>query len=372
MQSDEKYPKLFFKDWPCQNASIDDPIEIWADRTTPNKQITGLLDYLNSVDKTTLNLMWADLGCGKTHTMGYIRHLCQTEYLNIYPLYTLVPNRVSSFIDQYKNIISAFNYDDIAEMSRKIIAENGEQFLLNRVLGGSDELLNIIKSIAFGSSDAKSVSKRWLSGAGFIAKSDLILIGANKTIKTSDDALHILQGLSRIVIHSKPNRRLFIMIDEFQRLHESSDKISNNVGIGLHTFYNAVPRRLSILLSFAFRKKENVDVILSSELKSRTDTRSIHLPEMNRDEVSRFVEDLFEAYRTKEKPPIKMFPLHPECIQSVINDIEARKRLICPREIIKRIDPLLEKSLLKVKDGLNPMISVQEAKEILSSITSFD
>ena len=368
MQIEDKYPGLYFKDWPCQNANIDDQIEIWADRLAAKKQINDLLEYLNSVDKTTLNLMWADLGCGKTHTMGYIRYLCQTKYLNIYPLYTLVPNRVSSFVDQYKNIINAFNYDDIAEMSRKIIQENGEQFLLNRVLGGSEELLGIIKSIAFGASDAKIIGKRWLKGTGTMSKSDLTVIGASKTIKTSDDALQVLQGLSRIIIHSKPNRRFLIMIDEFQRLHESSDKISANVGIGLHTFYNAVPRELSILLSFACRTKANVDVILSDELRSRTDRRSIQLPEMSREDVMIFVQELFDAYRTKVISPTKLYPIHPECLGILINDIVAEKKLICPREIINgRIDRFLEKSLAKFKKGLDPMILPEEAKEILSS-----
>ena len=372
MQNNEKFPGLFFREWPCQNVSIDEPVEVWADRVAAFQQITNLLEYLNSVDKTSLHLMWADLGCGKTHTMGFIRHLCLTKYQNIYPLYTLVPNRVASFLDQYKNIISAFNFDQIAEMTRKIMADSGENYLVSRVLGGSEEFLKVIKTIAFGSSDSRSVGKRWLSGSANLSKSELLLIGANKNIKSSDEALGILQGLSRIVIHSQPNTRLLIMIDEFQRLSESSDKISSNVGIGLHTFYNAVPRRLSILLSFAFKKKENVDVILSPELKSRADTRSIQLPEMSRDDVPLFVRELFDAYRTSQKPPSVFFPLQPDCISVVIDDIVARKGWVCPREITKRIDRLLDMGLSKVRSGVDPIISAKETRELLSSVEKFD
>ncbi len=372
MQNDEKFPGLYFREWPCQNVSIEEPVEVWADRATALQQITNLLEYLNSVDKTSLHLMWADLGCGKTHTMGFIRHLCLTKYKNIYPLYTLVPNRVASFLDQYKNIISAFNFEHIAEMTRRIIANSGENYLVSRVLGGSEEYLKVIRAISFGSSDSRSIGKRWLSGSSSISKSELLLIGASKTIKNSDDALAILQGLSRIVIHSQPNTRLLIMIDEFQRLHESSNKISNNVGIGLHTFYNAVPRRLSILLSFAFRKKENVDVILSPELKSRADTRSIQLPEMSREDVPLFVQELFDAYRTRQKPPSVFFPLQSDCLAVVIDDIVARKGLVCPREITKRIDRLLDISMAQVRNGGAPSVSAKEARDLLSSIEKFD
>ena len=374
MQNDEKFPGLYFREWPCQNVDIDEPVEIWADRTAALQQITDLLDYLNSVDKTSLHLMWADLGCGKTHTMGFIRHLCLTKYKNIYPLYTLVPNRVASFLDQYKNIISAFNFDHIAEMARRITAHNGENYLVSRVLGGSEEFHKVIQAISIGSSDSKSIGRRWLSGSTNLSKSELSLIGASRTIKNSDDALAILQGLSRIVIHSQPDTRLLIMVDEFQRLHESSDKISKNVATGLHSLYNAVPRRLSILLSFACRKKENVDVILSPELKSRTDPkRSIQLPEMSRQEVPVFVNALFDAYRTRKEPPIRSYPLHPECFEVVIDNIVSRKRLICPREIINLgLDPLLNESRTRHEKGVDPMISAQDARDILSTIETFD
>ena len=234
MENDEKFPGLYLRDWPCQNVDIDEPVEVWADRAASLQQITTLLHYLNSVDKTSLHLMWADFGCGKTHTMGFIRHLCLTKYKNIYPLYTLVPTRVASFVDQYKNIISAFDFDHITEMTRRIMATSGAHYLVNRVLGGSEEFHEVIKAIAIGSSESKRIAKRWLSGATDLSKTELRLIGATKTVKNSDDALAILQGLSRIVIHSQHNTRLLIMVDEFQMLHESSDKISRDVGRGLH------------------------------------------------------------------------------------------------------------------------------------------
>lgn len=371
MNGEEKFPELYFREWPIETASIEEPVEVWADRVTAHQQITNILEYLNSVDRTTLHLMWADLGCGKTHTMGYIKYLCMTKYKNIYPLYTLVPNRVASFLDQYKHIISAFNFDHIAEMVRAIIAEHGENYLVSRILGGRDEFYQIIRSISFGSTDIKSIAKRWLNGMTNISRQELRLIGATRTIKNSDDALAVLQGLSRIVIDSFPGRRLLIMIDEFQRLHESSDRISRNIGIGLHTFYNAVPRRLSILLSFAFRTKANVDVILSPELRSRVDTRSVQLPEMSAEDVALFVKELFNAYRTNKKPPSVLFPLHPDCLTVVINDILTQEELVCPRGITNRIDRLLALSLSKIRNGDDPFISANEAKEILASVNIY-
>lgn len=368
----ENFPALYFQDWPCQNVSLDEPVTVWADRDDVRRQIDTLLEYLSTVNKTTLHLMWAELGCGKTHTMGFIKHLCYTKYTNIYPIYTLIPNKVTNFLDVYRNIIGAFDIGLVSEMGRGIIARDGEEYLLNRVLGGSEEFLRVIKSISYGSSDIRYIGKRWLSGSKEISKSDLALIGAHRVIKTSDDALAVLQGLARTVVHSKTNIRLLIMIDEFQRLHESSDAISRNVNTGLHTFYNAVSRWLSIVLSFAFRTKQNINVIISDELKSREDTRSIVLPEMSHDKVAPFVRELFQVFRTAAIPPTPLFPLELGCIDILVNDIVKKQVVLSPREIIKRLDCLLAEALRKVRNGSSPTISATEASQILSNIESFD
>ena len=62
MNGEEKFPELYFREWPIETASIEEPVEVWADRVTAHQQITNILEYLNSVDRTTLHLMWADLG----------------------------------------------------------------------------------------------------------------------------------------------------------------------------------------------------------------------------------------------------------------------------------------------------------------------
>lgn len=366
MENNERFAGLCFREWPCRNVSIDEPVEVWADRAASLEQTSKLLDYLSVVDRTSVHLMWADFGCGKTHTMGYIRHLCLTKYTNIYPLYTLVPTRVASFVDQYKNIISAFDLDHIARMTRQIMAADGEVYLMNRVLGGSTEFHEVIRAVAFGSLESRGIGKRWLGGDTSLSRSELRLIGANRVVKSSDEALAILQGLSRTIIHSRPNTRLLIMVDEFQRLYESSDKISADVGIGLHTFYNAVPRWLSILLSFAWQKKDDIDAILSEELNSRVDyTRSIQLPEMSPQEVPTFVEELFDAYRTETEPPTRIYPLMPECLEVVVEAVVSKKRLLCPREINYCLDRLLAESLSRLHEGVDPMISSESAKGIL-------
>ena len=370
MQSDEKYPGLFLREWPFQIPRFDEPVNVWADRAASYQQIAGLLSYLSSVDRTSLHLMWADLGCGKTHTMAFIRHLCETQYKNVHPVYTLVPPRPAGFMDQYKSMISAFDLDQIADMIRRITAAHGEQYMVNRVLGGSVELYGVMKAIAFGLSDSRSIARRWLKGANDLSKSELRSIAAPNVVKSSHDALAILQGLCNIVIHSQPAVRLLIMIDEFQILHECSDRVSDEVGMGLHKLYEAVPRRLSILLSFAFRTKANVHAILYPALRSREDhTRQIELPAMSREEAQVYVRDLFAAYRTRAKPPSETYPLEPECLRVVIDVLVSEDRLICPRELNHCLDRLLDLSRGRSAAGVDPVMSAEDAESVLRSDT---
>ena len=46
MNGEEKFPELYFREWPIETASIEEPVEVWADRVTAHQQITNILEYL--------------------------------------------------------------------------------------------------------------------------------------------------------------------------------------------------------------------------------------------------------------------------------------------------------------------------------------
>jgi hypothetical protein len=72
------YEALHFREWPCQTVSLDETVSLWADRDAILNRVLEMLDYLSNNNSTTLHLLWADFGCGKSHTLRYIEYLCST------------------------------------------------------------------------------------------------------------------------------------------------------------------------------------------------------------------------------------------------------------------------------------------------------
>lgn len=371
--NEDKYPLLYLRDWPCQTVSLDNPVTIWADRSRERSKIDNLLKYLVEVDRTTLHLMWADLGGGKSHTLKFIEHLCTSEYKSVFPVHSQIPTKLTSFHDAYKSIIASFKMVEISGLFRDIFAKHGENYTLDRVLHGKIDFFKALSAVSLGSTDLRQIGRRWLCGEKEITRSELKTIGVNKVLKGSEDAVESLLAFTRIVLHSEKYSRLLLMIDEYQELHATSDSISTNINEGLKKYYDTVPRGLSIVLSFSFEKKEDIQYILSDRLSSREDAlRSIELPELGPLGASLFIHDLLEAYRTKQKPPWHVYPLEPGCIDVIIEDVKEKRVKLSPREIMKRLDYLLEESRRKAENGSDPVLSEAEALKLLSQAKVID
>ena len=61
--------------WPFNVVPIQDTSLIWADRKDVRRQIERLVRRLSRHQSSTLHLLWADFGAGKTHTLLYLQQL---------------------------------------------------------------------------------------------------------------------------------------------------------------------------------------------------------------------------------------------------------------------------------------------------------
>jgi hypothetical protein len=325
-----------------------------------------LLDYLSNNNSTTLHLFWADWGCGKSHTLRYMEHLCLTKYQTIFPLYARMPDNAKGFTEVYKTIVKSINFPQLFEMYRNLIGTKGEEYLLDKIFSGNDKFFNVFQS-TLGTAENKSISKRWLCGER-ISTAELRTIGAFDNLKTNEDGIQVLEYISKLIIKCGKYARLLIMLDEYQLLHQKSDSIESKINSGLHKLYDSVSNNFSIILSFSFSKKKDVYLRLSGELQSREDPISISIPEMSPLEVTFFVMSLFQIYRTDNKPPSLLYPLKPNCIDVIVSDIKKKQKKINPREIINRLGLVLESCRKKAELGVEPEVSEEEVLQILSSI----
>jgi len=365
-----EYKALHFREWPCQTVSLDEPVSLWADRDALLKRVIEVLDYLSNNNSTSLHLLWADWGCGKSHTLRYMEYLCLTKYPGIFPLYSRMPDNVKGFTEVYQAIVKSINFAQLTDMVRGVISTRGEAYLLSKVLAGRDEFLNVFKS-TLGTSATKSSAQHWLCGDK-ISSNELKAIGAYGNLKTDADGIEAIECIARLIINSGKYKRFLLMIDEYQLLHRKSPGIESRLNSGLHKLYDAVSKNLSIILSFSFEKKKDVYLRLSGELQSREDRISISIPEMSNLDAQIFVMELFKMYRTNDRPPSSLYPLKVECLDAITADIKRQQKKLNPREIIHHLAPILNFSRKKAEDGVNPEVNGEEAATVLSSYNDID
>src|SRR5437773_9456661 len=94
-----------WSEWPFQVVADPQHALVWADRAALKNEIEKRLRRLRDIPQSTVQLMWADLGAGKTHTLRYIEARCkQDDGLRNAAVYTEVPGGIRSFLDLYREL----------------------------------------------------------------------------------------------------------------------------------------------------------------------------------------------------------------------------------------------------------------------------
>src|SRR4030067_3549642 len=102
------YEHLNLKAWPFQVVPDEEFARVWAGRKQTKQQIDQLVKRMQFTPKSSLYLLWANFGMGKTHTLLHLQYLCQKFKNQLIPIYAFMPNRPGGFLDIYRAVVSAF------------------------------------------------------------------------------------------------------------------------------------------------------------------------------------------------------------------------------------------------------------------------
>jgi len=97
-----RYPHLHLVDWPFRTVPDESFYSFMADRTQLVSDIKTLLRNLSRRPSSSMHLMWAWFGAGKTHTLRHLEYLCKTQFTNIVPIYIEFPKSTKNFLDIYR------------------------------------------------------------------------------------------------------------------------------------------------------------------------------------------------------------------------------------------------------------------------------
>ncbi|MFA4858430.1 MAG: hypothetical protein WC901_05715 [Candidatus Margulisiibacteriota bacterium] len=358
------FPHLQFKDWPFQVVPDERFVEIWADRKEVLADIHNLLQGFSRRKQSTINLLWAWFGAGKSHTLRHMQYLCRTKYQTIIPIYTEFPKSVKSFFDVYRYFINGIGF----ELFKEVIAE-----VPVTLADFSDfpEIMTAVDLISTGDLQEKDIAWRWMRGDKIYTQT-LRRYNLDTRIETCDDAVRAMALILRLLEKSGKYSRVLWMIDEFQRIGVEKNPIWEDVNTGLHSTFNACPNALSLFLSFSVHEKQDMIGLLSREIIDRIGiSKIIRVPQMSRQDAFAFVADLMFAFRPDiYNLPATYFPFTEDAVRFILLLIEKNAELK-PRSIMQYFNVVLERAEPAIALNQMSLITIDYVKQILQDYDLF-
>jgi len=375
-----RYPHLHLVDWPFRIVPDESFYSFMADRTQLVSDIKTLLRNLSRRPSSSMHLMWAWFGAGKTHTLHHLEYLCKTEFTNIVPIYIEFPKSTKNFLDIYRAFISCIDIDTVNNAYLEVFTNPEKDKIQKKLSFDFPDLSNALQLLYQGSPDQQEIVIRWLR-TEYREKQILRKIGIVKPIQSAEDAIKVISWLIRLInlggTLSEEIRRVLWMIDEYQRIEKLRKPSIDEINSCLHSIFNKCPNGLSIIISFSgYPEEKRLPVWLSPEIKDRIGIeKPLLLPPLSMEEAFKFVEDILTHFRNPSSTlPDKYYPFGKEAIQKVIEIIEdkakrsKRKDQPKPRTIMQFFDTVLREADPLIEDGKMKAIDQEFVSMVLKDV----
>lgn len=372
-----RYPHLFLVDWPFNIIPEERYCTFMADREQMNQDINLLIRNFSRRDNSTINIMWAWYGAGKTHTLKYLANQCLGEEATFVPIYNEFPRKTRSFLDLYTAFVEKIDIELIQDFYLEVFTSPKKDEAQKVLYHDYPDLSNAMKSLCTEREDKASIAMYWLRAQNVPLK-DLRYINITSRIDNAEKALKVITWLVQLFNwaqfseHIVPARIIW-MIDEFQRITGCRPSVQEEVNGCLLSAFNRCPRSFSLFLSFSGNPGNKMPFWLSRELTDRIGIEKILLlPPLSTNEAITFIKDVLKQYRPPDnKPPSSTFPFDSEAAETIVHIID-EKADIKPRTIMQACNAVLEEADMLIESGKQKIISKGFVVKILKDRTFLD
>lgn len=365
------YEELNLKEWPFQIVPDEEFAKIWAGRPQTKKQIGLLLRKMQFIPKSGLHLLWANFGMGKTHTLLHIQYLCEQTNGRLIPVYAVMPKKANGFLEVYRAIVSQLPYGYLGD--QLVAAGQGwsGSMAMHPLFSQSPGVVNALLAIRGGDTEKGVIAKQWIMAQPGLTARELRKAGITYRIKTPEDAINTLDALTNLAIYSssKIQKKLIVMLDEFQRIGELRTRVRDEINAGLHSYYNDHPKGLEIILSFSFGRQDNMTYLLNDALNSRAEPQQISLDVLSEEEAVDFLKDLLLQFRIHPTEQWA-YPFSEEAIYYLIHRISQTESLT-PRRLMQYSSHVLLESVMSSDFDRMLGIRTKTVENILSDSTLY-
>ena len=355
---------LGLNSWPFHVVPIQDGPLHWADRAHLLRSIQRLIRRLGSHPSSTLHLLWADFGAGKTHTLLYLKQMASLPTTpDIFPVYAVLPKASRTFVDIYSAIVRGIGFDRLLQAYLLIRSRGPDPKLMQETFSDTTPGLETsLEALRLGTGMVRDTALRWLSADPSLTRKELYDASLPGKIRTTDEALPVLTAITRLLLNS--HSRVLLMIDEFQRVGMLRRNFLDEINVGLHTYFNDCPHGLSLMLSFSFGSAGNIAHHLNDELRSRADPYVLTIPAMDTQSAVTFLKELVVA-SSGSSGDVKICP----DVYVAIAEYLKERETLSPRTLMHAASFVFSEACLDLEDGEISRVEATYARKILDQFT---
>lgn len=341
----------WFSDSPFGNTASPQSSRCWAGQGKVLIQLRRLTRSLANRPDSTLDIVWANLGAGKSHALYHLAHMLDADGLPCRPRSAFVdmPEQMRGFLDLYRRIV--------AGMPLPLIAESVAS---NPGLAIQDSVRRACNVLLLGDSNQRGVVQDWLL-AGRPRIPDLRkFAGISQRIESDPAAVDVLCDL--ILALGACKIRFVLLLDEFQRISVLKPALRDGVLSSLRSVFSRSPHYFSVVLSIMSRLQQTAMDLVPAELKTLIFRAPIALPAMTVDEAVEFVAGRFLCYRPCDYTGSATGPFEVDAIRDICHYVEtAPNGRLGPRDVLQALSFVYD----DWSESPNGLITGQRASEVL-------
>lgn len=328
--------ELGFSGWPFATVPDDYNTTFSCDRTSLVEKTDALLDAYMLRPSTIINLVWSDVGAGKTHTLKNIIYKAQLRGFQSC-LYFEMPERAANFVEVHDAIIAVAGLDRILDS----FAENQQPF-------AQAPVLNQLARSSYTGYNTELAARAWVSGTA--SASEKRLLGVPRDL-TPQQAIQNVVALVQALATGTPQRTI-LLVDEFQRVAQRSSAASKAVQNGLCSLINALPTGLGLILAFQAAPSSDLPGWIDPSLVSRAGkSHFVPILVLSRTEALEFLHQIIQRYALPKKNNI--FPFT-EPVLSKLVELSGGDRVL-PRDLLAQAGNALEHYMTSENSGTREM-----------------
>ncbi|HEY0383814.1 MAG TPA: hypothetical protein VGC72_16600 [Candidatus Elarobacter sp.] len=324
--ADERLAALGFNDWPFPIVPDDFVTRHLCDRAWLSRLLDQTVDAWKLRSSSMINLLWADIGAGKTHTIRHLQHLAADAGFTASYCFEM-PDRSRSFVDFHNTFLLAVGLEDVLNA---FMADE-------KIFDGAPVLRQICRAV-FSTASAELSAENWVAGIATTADFRRLGIPSKLSIDQSiANVVALVAGLRK----GSPSRTL-LFVDEFQRIVSSGRRIAAEIQAGLCSLINRMPESMSLVLSFASDPSDALPEWMHPALISRAGKNHlIPIMSLSNEDARTFIKDILAVYAPVR--PSALFPFDESAINKIISMSGGNK--VLPRELLGTASHVFERNL---------------------------